>query len=101
MSTTVRARPAAHSVAATARLCGLSRARFYDLIRDGVMPQPVYCIRTKRPLYTADLAALCQRVKETNVGIDGRFVIFYARTNEQPSASSTSRSRTPQRPAAL
>jgi hypothetical protein len=50
------------------------------------MPQPVYCTRTKRPLYTAELAALCVRIRETNVGLDGRYVIFYARSNEPASA---------------
>jgi hypothetical protein len=93
-------RKAAYSVTEVARLCNISRTRFYDLIRDGVMPMPVYCIYTKRPIYTADLAALCVRVKETNVGIDGRYVIFYTRRAEQPVEAQPSRTRTPARTAA-
>jgi hypothetical protein len=80
----VRPRRAAYSVTETAKLCDLSRARFYDLIRDCVMPMPNYCIYTRKPLYTADVAALCVRVRETNTGIDGRYVIFYARREKAP-----------------
>ena len=99
-------RKAAHSVTEVARLCGMSRARFYDLIRGGVMPHPVYSTRTRRPLYTADLAALAVRVKETNVGIDGGYVIFYARRTEQASTApvkgaSTSRHVPPEPPEPL
>ena len=73
-------RKAVYSVTEVAQdLCLMSRARFYDLVRDGVMPYPVYCVRTRRPLYPADLASLCARVRETGIGIDGRFVIFYTR----------------------
>ena len=74
-----RPRKAAYSVAETAALCGISRARFYDHIRSGAMPPPVYCVRTRRPLYLADVVALCVRVRETNVGWDGRYVLFYDR----------------------
>ena len=91
-----RPRKAAYSVAETAALCGISRARFYDHIRSGVMPPPVYCVRTRRPLYLADLAALCVRVRETNVGWDGRYVLFYDRQPlpaplAKPSAASSDR----------
>lgn len=72
-----RSRRAAYSVAEVARLCKLSRARFYELVAAGVMPPPVYALRTRRPLYTAELAACCVEVRETGVGMDDRFVLFY------------------------
>lgn len=78
-TTTARLRKAAYSVAETAILCGMSRSRFYDLVETGVMPPPLYSLRTRRPHYPADLAALCVRVKETNVGFNGEFVMFYDR----------------------
>ena len=74
-----RSRRAAYSVVETAKLCRLSRARFYDLIGSGAVPPPVYSITTRRPLYTAELAARCIEVRETNIGIDGRYVLFYDR----------------------
>lgn len=79
-----RSRRAAYSVVQTAKLCSLSRARFYDLINCGAMPPPVYDLRTRRPLYTAELAAACVEVRETNVGIDGRYVMFYERRTPTP-----------------
>lgn len=88
-----RPRRAAYSVVETARMCGLSRARFYDLLRNGVMPHPVYCVRTRRPMYTADLAAICQRVRETGTGIDGRYVLFYTRQQPTSDAASSQRPR--------
>ena len=94
-----RSRKAVYSVAETAELCRISRARFYDLMKAGVMPTPVYCIRTRRPMFTADLAALCLRVRETNIGMDGRYVIFYTRRSEPPAPTHapTSRCRASQR----
>lgn len=70
-------------MAETAALCGISRSRFYDLVASGVMPPPVYSVRTRRPHYPADLAALCVRIRETNVGFDGHFVMFYDRKPKQ------------------
>ena len=79
-----RSRRAAYSVVETAKLCRLSRARFYDLINSGAVPPPVYSITTRRPLYTAELAARCIEVRETNIGIDGRYVMFYERRTPTP-----------------
>jgi hypothetical protein len=74
-----RPRKAAYSVAETAAMCGISRSRFYDYIESGIVPPPCYLLRTRRPYYPADLAALCVRVRETSVGFDGHFVMFYDR----------------------
>ncbi len=83
-TTTPRLKKAAYSVAETAALCGVSRARFYDHITSGVMPPPLYALRTRRPFYPADLAVLCVRIRETNVGFDGAFVMFYDRKQKSP-----------------
>ena len=96
-----RPRRAAYSVTETAKMCGLSRARFYDLIRDGVMPWPTYCIFTRKPMYLADAAAMCVRVRETNTGIDGRYVIFYARREQAMGNASAPAARPAQRPAPI
>jgi len=66
------------SVTEMARMCNLSRPHLHALIRKGIMPQPVYCIITKRPFFTRDLQSQCLAVKQTNVGVDGRYVCFYA-----------------------
>ena len=69
---------AAVSVTEMARLCGLSRSHFYSLVDDGVMPQPVYAVRNRRPFYPRELIEVCLKVKATNIGLDGRYVVFYA-----------------------
>lgn len=84
-------RKAVYSITEVAALCGISRGRFYDLIKDGVMPQPVYCLKTRRPMYEADMAALCVRVRESNVGFDGRYVLFYPRRKISKAATAPDR----------
>ncbi len=67
------------SVAGMARLVGLSRQRFHQLMTEGVFPPPVYDLRTRRPHYTAEMQTVCLTVRERNVGVNGRVVLFYAR----------------------
>ena len=65
------------SVSDMARMVGLSRARFYQLVRDGVFPQPIY--DKGRPVYTEELQARCLEVRRRNRGVNGEAVLFYAR----------------------
>ena len=68
---------AAISVTTMANRCGLSRARFYELIATGIMPQPCYCLHTRRPLYPRDLIEACLQVRTSNIGVNGRYILFY------------------------
>lgn len=65
------------SVAEMARMLGLSRARFYQLLGN-TFPHPVYDLQTRRPFYNSDQQAICLEVRRRNCGIDGRPVLFYA-----------------------
>lgn len=87
---------AVYTVTETANGCGLSRARFYELIHSGVMPYPCYDPRTHKPLYPAELHDLCVRVRQTNVGMDGRYVMFYTRRHDPEPAAHQPR-RAPRR----
>jgi len=69
---------AAISVSQMARDIGLSRARFYQLLGEGVFPKPCYDPSTKRPYYNEEGQSQCLEVKRRNVGINGKVVIFYA-----------------------
>jgi hypothetical protein len=60
-----------------ARMVGLSRARFYQLVRGGVFPQPVY--DKGRPVYTDEMQQVCLEVRKKNRGVNGEPVLFYAR----------------------
>jgi len=66
------------SVAEMARMCGLSRARFYQLMNEGVFLSPVYDIETRRPFYTEVMQQICLEVRKRNCGINGKPVLFYA-----------------------
>jgi hypothetical protein len=69
---------AAVTVAEMARMVGLSRSRFYQLIGTA-FPQPERQPGTGRPVYTEQLQQVCLEVRRRNCGIDGKPVLFYAR----------------------
>ena len=70
---------AAVTVSEMARMVGLSRARFYELVEAGVFPTPLYDVSTRRPLYDEKLQETCLMVRRRNCGVNGRPVLFYAR----------------------
>jgi hypothetical protein len=65
------------SIAEMARMVGLSRARFYQLMGT-TFPHPLYSVATRRPFYPEDLQLVCMDVRRRNCGIDGKPVLFYA-----------------------
>ena len=65
------------SVTEMASMCGLSRSRFYDLIGTA-FPKPMHDEATGRPYYDQNLQDKCLEVRATNVGVDGKPVVFYA-----------------------
>jgi len=68
------------SVSEMARMIGLSRSRFYQLI-GSALPFPVYDVTTRRPIYDQQLQQMCLEVRQRNCGIDGKPVLFYAIRN--------------------
>lgn len=82
------------TVAEMARMCGLSRARFYQLTKEGVFPMPLYRIDNRRPLYTDEMQEVCLEVRRRNCGINGKPVMFYARRVETPTVAKTKKRST-------
>ncbi len=82
------------SVAEMARMVGLSRARFYQLVEAGTFPPPVYDVRTRRPSYPEELQNRCLEVRRRNCGVNGRPVLFYARGHRSVGAAKPSRPAT-------
>ncbi len=72
-------RQVAVSVSDMARLVGLGRSRFHQLIKEGVFPAPCQCPETGRPYYDYVGQLTCLEVRRTHRGINGRTVMFYAR----------------------
>jgi len=67
---------AIYNVSQVAKRLKLSRARFYQLLNQGVFPLPVYCVRSRKPLYTTGLLAQCHTVRKTGIGVNGQLVRF-------------------------
>jgi hypothetical protein len=71
------------SVTAMARQVDLSRARFCQLRKAGVFPEPVYLGEPKRPFYTLDLQQKCIEIHKTGIGYNGQPIIFYTPREKQ------------------
>jgi hypothetical protein len=66
------------SVSEMAAALDLSRARFYQLLDAQILPQPVYDLRTHRPVYPQDLQEKCLAVRQTGIGSNGQYILFYS-----------------------
>ena len=70
------------TVSEMARMVGLSRARFYQLMKAGVFPSPKMDEAKKRPFYDQEAQKVCLEVRRRNQGVNGQVVLFYARRQE-------------------
>ena len=80
------------SITDMANALQLSRARFYQLLNSGHLPQPIYDINTKRPYYNLELQEQCLRVKATVIVVNMRYVLFYS-PRQKPQNGSVKTSR--------
>ena len=71
--------PSSVSVSDMARMVGLSRSRFHQLLQSGVFPKPSVDPESKRPFYDSEGQAVCLQVRQRNCGVNGKRVLFYAR----------------------
>jgi hypothetical protein len=67
------------SVSDMARMVGLSRSRFHQLLKEGFFPAPERDTETGRPFFGQAGQACCLEVRRTSLGINGKAVMFYAR----------------------
>lgn len=70
---------AAISVAQMCKLIGMSRSQFHSHVRRGTFHPPLYLIENKRPFYTASMAEENLTTRQTGIGVNGQFVLFYER----------------------
>jgi hypothetical protein len=70
------------SVTDLCRMVGLSRARFYQLVRAGVFPPADQDPVTKRPYYSEDKQRICLEVRRNNCGINSKPILFYSRRRD-------------------
>src|ERR1700722_18347446 len=72
------------SISEMARMVGLSRQRFHQLVQAGVFPQPKRDEANGRPYYDEPTQQQCLEVRRRNCGVNGQVVLFYARRQGQP-----------------
>ena len=66
------------SMTEIARMLQMSRARFYQLLEQGFFPKPLYDDRSKRPYYNLELQQKCIEARQSGIGADGSFMLFYS-----------------------
>lgn len=66
------------SITEIARILNLSRSRFYQLLQSGFFPKPKYDDRSNRPYYNLELQQKCLECRQSGIGIDGSFMLFYS-----------------------
>jgi hypothetical protein len=84
---------AAVSISEMARMVGLSRQRFGQLVKAGVFPEPLYDLTTKRPFYDQMMQHSCLEVRRRNCGINGKVVMFYARRSPASPVAKATKSK--------
>lgn len=70
------------SVTEMAKVVGLSRQRFGQLVKEGVFPPPDHDTATGRPFFNAEKQQQCLLVRQRNTGINGRPILFYSKRRD-------------------
>lgn len=77
---------AAVSVSSVCRLLKMSRSQFYFHVRRGTFSTPLRLPSNQRPFFTASMVEDIIKARETGIGVNGEFVLFYER---QPTITKT------------
>ncbi len=85
------------SVSEMARMVGLSRARFYQLQKDGYFPPPERDAESGKPFYTEEQQKVVLEVRRRNFGVNGKKILFYAarRPAAEPARHRPTRAKAP------
>ena len=82
---------AAVSVTEMARMVGLSRARFYQLVRKGTFPAADQDPLSKRPCFFQEKQRQILEARRRNCGVDGKPILFYSRRSDAGQKRTTTR----------
>ena len=77
------------TVTQMAQMCNLSRARFYQLIKESIFPSPSRNEHTGRPFFNREQQEQCLLIRRQNKGANGKAVIFYGnrpRSAQEPAS---------------
>ena len=78
---------AAVSVSSLCRVLKMSRTQFYFHVKRGTFHAPLRLPSNQRPYYTASMVEDIVKARETGVGVNGEYVLFYERTAISPKAN--------------
>jgi len=70
------------SVTEMARMVGLSRARFYQLVKKGTFPVADQDTATSRPCYLEEKQRQILEARRRNCGVNGKPILFYSRRRD-------------------
>ena len=70
---------AAISVSSLCRILQMSRSQYYFHAKRGTFHVPLYLASNNRPYFTASMVEDNLKARETGVGVNGEYVIFYER----------------------
>jgi len=70
---------AAVSVSSVCRLLQMSRSQFYFHVNRGTFGVPLRLPSNQRPYYTAAMVEDIIKARETGIGVNGEYVLFYDR----------------------
>lgn len=73
---------------------GLSRARFYQLMDSGFFPKPKYDERSNRPYFDAALQKQILESRQSGIGADGSYMLFYSPRKKVKTAKSKNSKKT-------
>ena len=77
----------AMSVSSLCRLLKMSRSQFYLHVSRGTFHTPLRLTTTGRPYFTASMAEEIITARETGIGCNGEYVLFYERLSQSPKPS--------------
>ena len=83
---------AAVSVSEVCRQLGMSRSQFYLHISRGTFHAPLRLPSNQRPYFTASMVKDIVQARETGVGVNGEYVLFYERLTVPKSEAKQDRS---------
>ncbi len=77
---------AASSVSSVCRQLGMSRSQFYLHVDRGTFSAPLRLPSNQRPYYTASMVEDILRARESGIGCNKEYVLFYDRRPKQESS---------------
>jgi hypothetical protein len=66
------------SISEICQMIQLSRSRYYQLANSGFFPKPLHDPRSKRPYYDLKLQKTILECRQSGIGCDGSFMLFYS-----------------------